>query len=321
MIDFSSYLENIRQKLCTLPDVVVKEKDLPYGRQFQTVRGNEKVVLSVYKGKKGISTVWGGQEGVLMNSAMAAISSSGVKESAETNIINNESNKIENSISLLENCAGFNGVWVGSDESGKGDFFGPLVVAAVLVDTEIAQELIAAGVKDCKILTDKEVHRLAPIIKNSAPINVVLALKPEMYNYRYEQLRQEKKNLNHLLANGHISAIGKAVQQRPECKYALVDQFSVHSGIREALESEFADLIVVEQKRAEADIAVAAASVLARERFISLMDELSILAGRTLPKGGGEIATAQAQEIKNELGVQILEKLVKKHFSNYKKIN
>ena len=318
MIDFSSYLENIRQRLYTLPNVVVKDKELPYGRQFQIVRGNEKVVLSVYKGKKGISTVWGGQEGVLMNSAMAAISSSSSKKSPDTNILNSE---IKESISLLENCAGFNGVWVGSDESGKGDFFGPLVVAAVLVDTTIAEELIKAGVKDCKILTDKEVQRLAPIIKNLAPINVVLALKPDMYNYRYEQLRLEKKNLNHLLANGHISAIRKAVLQRTDCKYALVDQFSIHSGIREALESEFPDLIVVEQKRAEADIAVAAASVLARERFLTLMAELSILAGRALPKGGGETATAQAQEIKNKFGIKILEKLVKKHFSNYKKIN
>ena len=318
MIDFSSYLENIRQKLYTLPNVVVKDKELPYGRQFQVVAGNEKVVLSVYKGKKGISTVWGGQEGLLMDSAMAAISSSSSKKSPDTNILNSE---IKESISLLENCAGFNGVWVGSDESGKGDFFGPLVVAAVLVDTTIAEELIKAGVKDCKILTDKEVQRLAPIIKNLAPINVVLALKPDMYNYRYEQLRLEKKNLNHLLANGHISAIRKAVLQRTDCKYALVDQFSIHSGIREALESEFPDLIVVEQKRAEADIAVAAASVLARERFLTLMAELSILAGRALPKGGGETATAQAQEIKNKFGIKILEKLVKKHFSNYKKIN
>ena len=318
MIDFSSYLENIRQRLYTLPNVVVKDKELPYGRQFQVVAGDEKVILSVYKGKKGISTVWGGQEGLLMDSAMAAISSSSSKKSPDTNILNSE---IKESISLLENCAGFNGVWVGSDESGKGDFFGPLVVAAVLVDTTIAEELIKAGVKDCKILTDKEVQRLAPIIKNLAPINVVLALKPDMYNYRYEQLRLEKKNLNHLLANGHISAIRKAVLQRTDCKYALVDQFSIHSGIREALESEFPDLIVVEQKRAEADIAVAAASVLARERFLTLMAELSILAGRALPKGGGETATAQAQEIKNEFGIKILEKLVKKHFSNYKKIN
>lgn len=318
MIDFSSYLENIRQRLYTLPNVVVKDKELPYGRQFQVVAGDEKVILSVYKGKKGISTVWGGQEGLLMDSAMAAISSSSSKKSPDTNILNSE---IKESISLLENCAGFNGVWVGSDESGKGDFFGPLVVAAVLVDTTIAEELIKAGVKDCKILTDKEVQRLAPIIKNLAPINVVLALKPDMYNYRYEQLRLEKKNLNHLLANGHISAIRKAVLQRTDCKYALVDQFSIHSGIREALESEFPDLIVVEQKRAEADIAVAAASVLARERFLTLMAELSILAGRALPKGGGETATAQAQEIKNKFGIKILEKLVKKHFSNYKKIN
>ena len=318
MIDFSSYLENIRQQLSMLPDVVVKEKELPYGRQFQIVRGDEKVVLSVYKGKKGISTVWGGQEGMLMNSAMAALSTSDVKKCAETNIPNNE---LKNSISLLENCAGFNGIWVGSDESGKGDFFGPLVVAAVLVDSHIARDLIAIGVKDCKVLTDKEILRLAPIIKEIAPINVVLALKPEMYNYRYEQLRLEKKNLNHLLANGHVSAIRKAVQQRPECSYALVDQFSVHSGIKEALEKEFADLIVVEQKRAEADLAVAAASVLARERFLMVMDELSILAGRKLAKGGGELATTQAKEMKEEFGLNILEKLVKKHFSNYKKIN
>ena len=248
----------------------------------------------------------------------STMESADVKKCAETNIPNNE---LKNSISLLENCAGFNGIWVGSDESGKGDFFGPLVVAAVLVDSHIARELIAIGVKDCKVLTDKEILRLAPIIKEIAPINVVLALKPEMYNYRYEQLRLEKKNLNHLLANGHISAIRKAVQQRPECNYALVDQFSVHSGIREALEKEFADLIVVEQKRAEADIAVAAASVLARERFLMVMDELSILAGRKLAKGGGELATTQAKEMKEEFGLNILEKLVKKHFSNYKKIN
>ena len=119
MIDFSSYLENIRQRLYTLSNVVVKDKELPYGRQFQVVAGDEKVILSVYKGKKGISTVWGGQEGLLMDSAMAAISSSSSKKSPDTNILNSE---IKESISLLENCAGFNGVWVGSDESGKGDF-------------------------------------------------------------------------------------------------------------------------------------------------------------------------------------------------------
>ena len=321
MIDFSSYLENIRQKLCTLPDVVVKEKDLPYGRQFQTVRGNEKVVLSVYKGKKGISTVWGGQEGGLMNSAMAAISSSGVKESAETNIINNESNKIENSISLLENCAGFNGVWVGSDESGKGDFFGPLVVAAVLVDKDIAKSLLAIGVKDCKTLTDKEVLRQAPLIKKSPAINVVLALKPEMYNFRYEQMKNEKKNLNHLLASGHITALSQVIKQRPECNYALVDQFSANSGIGEALENEFPGLNVVEQKRAEADVAVAAASVLARAKFLEVMDELATIAGRVLPKGGGDLTTNVAREIKAVYGAAFLDKLVKKHFANYKKIN
>ncbi|MGL5206606.1 MAG: hypothetical protein ACRC8T_03750, partial [Acidaminococcaceae bacterium] len=191
MIDFTSYLENIRQKLSVLSNVNIKEKDLPYGRQFQIIGSTEKVVLSIYKGKKGLSTVWGGQEGGLMNSAIAAVSPNDAKRSIGLNVADNEAT---DSISLLENCAGFNGVWVGSDESGKGDFFGPLVVAAVLVDRNIAGKLMGIGVKDCKVLNDKEIKRLAPLIKEIAPVNVVLALKPEMYNYRYEQLRSEKKN-------------------------------------------------------------------------------------------------------------------------------
>lgn len=316
MNDFERYLEEVRQKLTTLPYIVLQEKELPYGRQFKVVRGDENTILSVYKGKKGISNVWGGQEGLLMSLAKAAVSPEHYANSA------NDFVQHENSgISMLENCAGFKGVWAGSDESGKGDFFGPLVVAAVLVDKDIAQSLLAIGVKDCKTLTDKEVLRQAPLIKKSSAINVVLSLKPEMYNFRYEQMKNEKKNLNHLLASGHITALSKVIKQRPECNYALIDQFSANSGIVEALENEFPGLNVVEQKRAEADVAVAAASVLARAKFLEVMGELATIAGRILPKGGGDKTTAIAREIKAEYGSAFLDKLVKKHFANYKKIN
>ena len=316
MNDFERYLEELRQKLTALPDIVLQEKELPYGRQFKVLRGDEKTILSVYKGKKGISIVWGGQEGLLMSSAKAVVSPEHFA-SSEKDFVQHENS----GISMLENCAGFRGIWAGSDESGKGDFFGPLVVAAVLVDKDIAQSLLAIGVKDCKTLTDKEVLRQAPLIKKSPAINVVLALKPEMYNFRYEQMKNEKKNLNHLLASGHITALSQVIKQRPECNYALVDQFSANSGIGEALENEFPWLNVVEQKRAEADVAVAAASVLARAKFLEVMDELATIAGRVLPKGGGDLTTNVAREIKAVYGAAFLDKLVKKHFANYKKIN
>ena len=64
---------------------------------------------------------------------------------------------IGNDYTLLRNCADFKGIWAGSDESGKGDFFGPLVVAAVLVDITTAEKLVRLGVRDYKLINDKEV--------------------------------------------------------------------------------------------------------------------------------------------------------------------
>ncbi len=76
----------------------------------------------------------------------------------------------------------------GSDESGKGDFFGSLVIAAVVVDDTTAGKLQAAGVKDCKLLTDKKILALEDVIKNTVVEFSVLELKPKFYNLRYEQV-------------------------------------------------------------------------------------------------------------------------------------
>lgn len=227
---------------------------------------------------------------------------------------------IGNDYTLLRNCADFKGIWAGSDESGKGDFFGPLVVAAVLVDITTAEKLVRLGVRDCKLINDKEVLRLAELIVEAAPINTVLALKPEMYNFRYQQMRADGKNLNHLLSNGHIAVLRNVLRQCPQCNYALVDQFTASNDIRASLQQEFPDVNIVQQHRAEADIAVAAASVLARAKFLEIMQELAEQVGRNeLPKGGSDAATNCARELLKELGRGALERLVKVHFANYKK--
>jgi ribonuclease HIII len=161
---------------------------------------------------------------------------------------------------------------------------------------------------------------LANKIEALAPLHVALALKPEAYNLRYEQMKAQGYNLNDLLAAGHVAALTKVLQADKQCHFALVDRFSQQNNIAANLQKAFPGITVVQQPKAEEDMAVAAASILARAKFVNIMAELSELAGRELPKGGGENATAAAKEILASLGRETLDKLVKKHFNNYKQI-
>ena len=180
--DFSAYLAELRDKLNSVA-TVSEEKDIAYGHQFKVVQGSEKVVLTAYDGKKGRRLVWGGAASELQNALQAAVEGKPVSFLAEEN-------------------TEWQGMWAGSDESGKGDFFGPLVVAAVIVDDTTAAKLQAAGVKDCKMLSDKKVLQLEDVIRENVVDSVVLELKPHIYNMRYEQVKAEGDNLNQLLGYG-----------------------------------------------------------------------------------------------------------------------
>ena len=205
---------------------------------------------------------------------------------------------------------GFNGIWAGSDESGKGDFFGPLVVAAVACDEKSASRLFSLGVKDCKIVSDKDVLKMKDEICSAA-------LTPKMYNYRYNQLKAAGQNLNHLLSSGHAAALTGVIGKCPSCGYALVDRFAVHNDITQRIHEKYPAVKVVQMPKAEADIAVAAASVLARAEFLRIMAEQ---AGIPLPKGGSDAATSCARIIAEKFGKESLANFVKLHFANYKRI-
>jgi ribonuclease HIII len=101
---------------------------------------------------------------------------------------------------IFADSKNFNGLWAGSDESGKGDYFGPLVVAAVCLNKEQATALVQIGVKDCKELTDKKILSLATAIKEKAQAFSVLSLKPAAYNMRYAELHTQGENLTLLLS-------------------------------------------------------------------------------------------------------------------------
>ena len=203
---------------------------------------------------------------------------------------------------------------IGSDESGKGDFFGPLVIAAVLVDESNIEILQKAGIKDCKQVNDKNINKLAAVIKNNSVFSVI-TINPTKYNELYAKL----KNLNLLLAWGHARAIENILEKK-ECDYALSDKFGDESLIQNALLKRGKKIHLEQRCKAESDIAVAAASIIARAHFLSGLSELSVKYGIDIPKGASEKVFNAAKLISDKYSKDELKNAVKTHFKTYDKI-
>jgi ribonuclease HIII len=200
----------------------------------------------------------------------------------------------------------------GIDESGKGDFFGPLVVAGVYVDREIARQLLSLGVTDSKkIGSDNRIRQLANEITATPGLaaNVVL-IGPEKYNLLYEKFA----NLNDLLAWGHARVIENLLLQRPECKRSLSDKFANERVIQRALLKQAKEIQIDQQTKAESDIAVAAASILARDKFVRWLETRSKALGIALPKGVSSAVKSAARAAVNQGGRDVLRTIAKMHF-------
>jgi ribonuclease HIII len=200
----------------------------------------------------------------------------------------------------------------GIDESGKGDFFGPLVIAGVYVEREIARHLLSLGVVDSKrIGSDKRIRQLADGILETPGLaaNVVL-IGPEKYNSLYEKLA----NLNDLLAWGHARVIENLLTQRPDCKRSLSDKFANERVIQNALLKRGRLIQIDQRTKAEADIAVAAASILARDKFVRWLDTRGKQLGIMLPKGVSGAVKSAARAVVEKIGRDALGTIAKTHF-------
>ena len=297
---FSAYLAEAKAKLSAeLP--IAAEKKINYGYQYTVKFAEAKLTLNIYNGKKGLNIVYSG-DSALAERAAALLEGRKAQAAAPATFVTD-------------------GLWAGSDESGKGDFFGSLVVAAVVVDNTTADRLRAAGVKDCKLLTDKKILELEAIIKASVVDYSVLELKPRVYNLRYEQVAAQGGKLNQLLGYGHVAALSRVLEKNEDCHSALIDQFTTSMVNIRALKQRFPQCDVRQQPKAESNLAVAAASVLARAQFLHTMAALAAEAGvQELPKGGGAQATACARELAAKYGKEALRNYVKLHFANYQRV-
>ncbi len=203
---------------------------------------------------------------------------------------------------------------IGVDESGKGDFFGPLVIAGVMVDENNSKILTEAGVKDCKMVDDKNINKLAALIKNNCVFSVV-TINPAKYNELYKKFN----NLNRLLAWGHARAI-ENILEKAECSYALSDKFGDEKLIQNALLEKGRNIKLEQRCKAESDIAVAAASIIARAQFLSIISHLSQKYGIILPKGASDKVIQTAKEIKQKYSKEELMNVSKTHFKTYSQI-
>jgi ribonuclease HIII len=197
---------------------------------------------------------------------------------------------------------------IGIDESGKGDFFGPLCIAGVYVREDQFATLHALGVKDSKSLTDVAIHKLAKEIKKHCLYHIV-KINPLKYN----QIYADFKNLNRLLAWGHATTIEQLVQQTG-CQEVIIDQFADEWVVEQALKRKSLIVKLTQRHRAEEDLAVAAASILARQAFIKGLEQLSQEIGIELPKGSSKATQLAGQEVLRKWGKEKLKEVCKQHF-------
>ena len=203
---------------------------------------------------------------------------------------------------------------IGIDESGKGDYFGPLVIAGANVTPDQEEELRTAGVRDSKALADKKAITLAGRIRTVCPTTLIV-IGPERYNGLYASF----KNLNKLLAWGHARAIENLLEQ-VTCERVIADQFGADRFLNNALMQKGRTVQLIQKPRAEQEMAVAAASIVARAEFLRRLQDLGSQFEIALPKGASAQVITAGKAFVKQHGSDALSQVAKLHFRTTEKI-
>lgn len=272
----------------------IEEKQ--YNYEITATKNSTKNKLQIYFGKKGIRNVIQGsassREYNELNSIISGNLSFSFNESKEETYTE----------------------YIGTDETGKGDYFGPLVIAGMYVDENICKFLLELGVRDSKELSDPQIDKIAKVIKSTYPLNYsIISLDPERYNQLYEQI----PNVNKILDWGHSKVI-ENIYKKHKPETIIVDQFS-KTPLKVSSTKEFSNVNFVYMPKAEKHIGVAAASILARNEMSNWFYD-KIDSGLRVLRGASVEVENAARNIYYEKGRIALEKLVKLHFKTTKKI-
>ncbi|TVZ14342.1 ribonuclease HIII [Maribacter sp. MAR_2009_72] len=311
MDNVGAILQEIENKLRNEYNIL-EVKDINYGRQFKIKVNNDSLNFRIFYNKKGnikfdYSTI---------NDSLFLSKLSSFLEGNETKVKNEN---VINDIEDNEKVNSFKNA-IGTDESGKGDYFGPLVVAGVYVDAKTKVILDNNGVRDSKKIGDKKILELAQMIKRIC-VNqyVIVEIAPLTYNNLYDTFKKEGKNLNNLLAWGHAKAI-EEVLTKVDCELAISDKFADERFIISKLQEKGREVTLKQEHKAEKYTSVAAASILARARFLEKINKLSIEYGMKLSKGVSEEVVNQARSLIENYNTDVLKNVAKLHFKTTDKV-
>jgi ribonuclease HIII len=206
------------------------------------------------------------------------------------------------------------GYIAGVDESGKGDFFGPLVVAAAAISVLERPLLEELYVRDSKKMTDRRAATIAAELKKHVPHSLVVIM-PEKYNELYLKIG----NLNKLLAWGHARAIENLLE-KTLCDTVISDKFGKEELLERSLMERGKTIKLIQQVRGESVLSVAAASVLARAEFVDCLRRLSGKWQLDLPKGAAPHVDQAGAAFIRKYGEEKLNQVAKLHFKNLQKV-
>jgi ribonuclease HIII len=304
----SQFVEACKKKGIT----VVSEHPIEYGIQLVVVQGQHRNTVNIYFGKKGASIILGGKANPLLT-ALNAIKQQLIGVSADLE----KENKLTDEFSFPP------APWIGTDESGKGDYFGPLVVAGMYVSEDGEGLLRELGVRDSKLLSDERAidiaERISKVCKTGS--YSVIELAPEKYNQLYSQFVKEGKKLNTLLAWGHARAIEDLIKNF-NCGVVIADQFGDEKYIESKLLKTTREqkIHIIQVTKAERNVAVAAASILARARFLKWFKTAEKDWGMVFPKGASHAVEQAAKVFVAKHGRENLQKVAKTHFRTTERV-
>jgi len=287
-------IENISKKLIKSDCIVSKPIKKLYNYEVIVNNKSEQLKLLVYFGKKGVKTVvQGNTETRLFREVSKLIYGQDLFE-----------HKLIDDLEFTE--------YIGTDESGKGDYFGPLVIAAVYIDEKTKNELEKIGVKDSKLISDNNIKILESSIKSIVKGNFsIVQINPEKYNQIYESF----SNLNKIMGWAHSQAI-QNLAAKVDCKNVISDKFGNEKLIKDELKNKNIKLNLYQTTKGERFTAVAAASILARAKVIDWFNVKSTEIGFAIPKGGGDLVNQIADKILQIKSKEYLSKMIKFHFKN-----
>lgn len=289
--------KHLTQSLSRLNDAgitVESEKELPYGVQLKLSRGETSCAVNLYHSKKkGPSTVGSGGDQGLLNQALQLLARTPLYTTLETK-----------------------GIRTGTDEAGKGDYFGPLVAAAVRCDEQTAKLLREMGAGDSKRLSAATVESLYGKITVMENIHWwVHAVEPHEYNTLFASLRRRGMNSLDIQAMAHGKAIEGVLKKAGGTGTIIIDKFCSMERLKPWL-PEGANNIELMVRAEDREPAVAAASIIARSVYLIRLKELSGKYGVTLRPGAGSEVDATGRTLVAKQGEAVLPLVGKIHFSN-----